>query len=893
MNKFLTKITGASLAIAMMIGVGAGLNVVKQAKEVNAATTAGTATITLGSAAAGRWAVGQGSGTNTNSTANPAWSKPSPDSGSHTFTDVTNSDDANGLKWTATYAYTGAYSITRNGGDTPNVQFGKSSNPPTTLTFVSSALSQTMTLSAFNCKYGGAAGSATIKGSLYVDNTSIAVGNKITGTGTTTVSYTTGTQVVQAGSVLKVVFSDMANGVKVYNFSYTLAAYGGEQTGHTVSFNTNGGSAVSPQNVADNGNAEVPETNPTKRGYKFIGWYTEDQYPNGNQFDFENTPITDDLELLAKWDKADETASYSTALANGDYRISGEVTAITGSSEFFIQKGNSAMKIGGTNEITSSLVTGNGVDLFGTYVSGSSILNSLLYCDPTSDTDETISQTAINDLENVTNANLYKYFEISAIQLNSGFDNSKQATIKNSSLIVFYNAVARVSTNNGAFVYGDYHQNDYIYAKGVINKAGNVLGLYITYIEKMASHVITFNPNYDGGVSTTQNVLANERAQQPSNPSRPSDELYSYTFAGWYTEPECENAYDFDGAVTSSFTLYAKWNRAEIEAKIVIPSISSTQASLSYSNYTKHEGTGGVDTIDVDLTEATGTTYVEWSDKTVDTGVTYAGKNAKGNGVMQLNNNKQKAGIVTTDNETVHVAKKFTVVWDSHTSQGNSISIFGKNTPYASALDLYDEDTRGDCIDTLSYGNEKTSFKITDSYKYIGIVSSGLVYLTSVEIQWGDLTHYEYSDLAIRFGGTISKGLYERLNTESTVLGYGVMLSTKSFLDGDDLKDYYDPALIDQINVKNFSSTGAFPTLVNNTDYVWNLYKTIPVSAEDPEESYKETYVAVAYIKIQGEVIFLDEVEASAKSLAHDLIQSGQYNNESFGGSLNYLANVK
>lgn len=38
MKKILTKIIGASLAIAMMIGVGAGVNAAKQAKEVNAAT---------------------------------------------------------------------------------------------------------------------------------------------------------------------------------------------------------------------------------------------------------------------------------------------------------------------------------------------------------------------------------------------------------------------------------------------------------------------------------------------------------------------------------------------------------------------------------------------------------------------------------------------------------------------------------------------------------------------------------------------------------------------------------------------------------------------------------------------------------------------------------------
>ena len=36
MNKFISKIIGASLAIAMMIGVGAGINFAKEAKEVNA-----------------------------------------------------------------------------------------------------------------------------------------------------------------------------------------------------------------------------------------------------------------------------------------------------------------------------------------------------------------------------------------------------------------------------------------------------------------------------------------------------------------------------------------------------------------------------------------------------------------------------------------------------------------------------------------------------------------------------------------------------------------------------------------------------------------------------------------------------------------------------------------
>ena len=45
-NNFITKIIGTTLAFAMMIGVGAGVNAFKQAKEVNAAESTTTYTFT-------------------------------------------------------------------------------------------------------------------------------------------------------------------------------------------------------------------------------------------------------------------------------------------------------------------------------------------------------------------------------------------------------------------------------------------------------------------------------------------------------------------------------------------------------------------------------------------------------------------------------------------------------------------------------------------------------------------------------------------------------------------------------------------------------------------------------------------------------------------------------
>lgn len=67
---------------------------------------------------------------------------------------------------------------------------------------------------------------------------------------------------------------------------------------YTVTFETNGGSAIEAQVVAEGTFATKPETVPTKEGYLFEGWYTEQTMTN--IFDFY-TPITTDITLYAKW----------------------------------------------------------------------------------------------------------------------------------------------------------------------------------------------------------------------------------------------------------------------------------------------------------------------------------------------------------------------------------------------------------------------------------------------------------------------------------------------------------------------------------------------------------------------------------------------------------------
>ncbi len=62
-----------------------------------------------------------------------------------------------------------------------------------------------------------------------------------------------------------------------------------------VVFNSNGGTPVTSQSIASGGHAERPE-DPVREGYTFDGWMLD-----GKEFDFENTPITSDITLMAAW----------------------------------------------------------------------------------------------------------------------------------------------------------------------------------------------------------------------------------------------------------------------------------------------------------------------------------------------------------------------------------------------------------------------------------------------------------------------------------------------------------------------------------------------------------------------------------------------------------------
>ena len=252
--------------------------------------------------------------------------------------------------------------------------------------------------------------------------------------------------------------------------------------------------------------------------------------------------------------------------------------------------------------------------------------------------------------------------------------------------------------------------------------------------EAKPKYTVTLVP---GSGSVTDTELEETSAGDGVTLPEPTLDCGDWEFAGWKTtsavttETTTEPTLIPAGAYspTSNITLYAVYKRTEIT-----------------------EGTPTVTTTTDELTRATtgianNAGYGTWSDKKSNSSAVYAGQSAGGNDAIQLRTTNSNSGIITTTSGGK--AKKVTVVWQSSTADGRILDIYGKNSAYTAATDLYSTSTQGTKLGSIAKGS--TTLTITGDYEYIGLRSnSGAMYLTSISIDWATTSA----------GGTITTTYY-------------------------------------------------------------------------------------------------------------------------------------
>ena len=146
---------------------------------------------------------------------------------------------------------------------------------------------------------------------------------------------------------------------------------------------------------------------------------------------------------------------------------------------------------------------------------------------------------------------------------------------------------------------------------------------------------------------------------------------------------------------------------------------------------------------------------------------------------------------------------------------------------------------------------------------------------------------YLYSDAALRFGALISADVWEDLKTEGTIEGYGVIVAKTASIVGT-IKSNYEAAEGADVEAKltALCASGTFKkasvdgvTPAEATDdqktymgisgdyYIWQVRQNIG-------QNFTTEYTSVAYIKVSGRIIFLQETTCSAKGLATSKLPS-------------------
>ena len=111
----------------------------------------------------------------------------------------------------------------------------------------------------------------------------------------------------------------------------------------------------------------------------------------------------------------------------------------------------------------------------------------------------------------------------------------------------------------------------------------------------------------------------------------------------------------------------------------------------------------------------------------------YVGRCIVGNNAIQIKSG-DNTGLVSTISGGK--LKSISITFNSNTTSGRTVDIYGKNDAYTDASDLYNTSKRGTKLGSVVYGTS-TTLTVTGDYEYIGLRSnSGAMFIDQIQITW-------------------------------------------------------------------------------------------------------------------------------------------------------------
>ncbi|WP_202707443.1 InlB B-repeat-containing protein, partial [Sporosalibacterium faouarense] len=308
---------------------------------------------------------------------------------------------------------------------------------------------------------------------------------------------------------------------------------------YTVTFNSNGGSAVNSQTIDYKTKVSEPKP-PAKEGsgfdYEFGGWYKDKELTN--KWDFANdTMPAEDITLYAKWllpqDNIIMEVTPDTVEVNNDF--------------------NQIFTLDINNDTVIGTVYKSDLSLRGAF--------SNLSIGEISNKDTTVTASVYGNLSNegvgiitLNDDRLVNSTSLLSANVNVVAKQKYTVTFKDYNGNELYKQT--VTKGNKAIAPAAPTREGYTFTGWDKDFSNITSNLIITAKYKINQYKVSFESN--GGSKV--NLIIEDYGSKISKPTAPTKE--GYTSGGWYKEAELKNMWDFDSDTipANDITLYAKWN---------------------------------------------------------------------------------------------------------------------------------------------------------------------------------------------------------------------------------------------------------------------------------------------------------------------------------------------
>ena len=360
---------------------------------------------------------------------------------------------------------------------------------------------------------------------------------------------------------------------------------------HTVRYVT--GTDVSiPNATVDDGDALPLPADPTRDGYRFLGWY--DAETGGNRLDGTNA-VTSDITVYARWERIIPTYTLSYDLNGGD----GTITSIT------LNEGDK-VKIPATdptrdghkflgwftapdggNKVTADTVVNGNMTV---YAQWERIIPTYTVSYDLNGGDGTIAPTSVKEGEKVaipTDPTRDGYKFLGWFTTSTGGDKVTADTVVNGNITVYAQWERIIPTYTVSY---DVNGGNESYSDATVSEGGKVtlpadptrdgykflgwfternggsevssdtvvtgnMTVHARWERIIPTYTVSYDVNGGNGSYSPTTVKEGEKIALPADPTREG-----YEFLGWFTAPTGGDKATDDTVVTGAMTLYAHWN---------------------------------------------------------------------------------------------------------------------------------------------------------------------------------------------------------------------------------------------------------------------------------------------------------------------------------------------